>query len=107
MLIEEAFFFKSSAADNIGAETAPKHAPWKTGFNWSAAGPTCFTCSQRMPSSPAALLIFIYLIAPHRLFMLNCLVKYDGPRGEHERLFGRLTLLEWWSGFPRLFTRSW
>ena len=43
-----------------------------------------------MPSSPAALLIFIYLIAPHRLFMLNGLVKSDGPRGEHERLFGRL-----------------
>ena len=51
---------------------------------------------------------FHFLIAPHRSFMLKGLVKSEGPRGEHvSAAFGRLTLLEWWSGFPRLFTRSW
>ena len=31
------------------------------------------------------------------------LVKSQGPRGEHvSAAFGSLTLLEWWSGFPRL-----
>ena len=42
MFIVEAFFFKAARAlcgtraDKVGAETAPKHAPWKAGFsgNW-------------------------------------------------------------------------
>ena len=34
--------------------------------HWSAADPRCLICSQRMSSSPAALLLFISLIASHR-----------------------------------------
>ena len=77
--------------------------------HWSAAGPMCLICSQRMSSSsPAAVLLFISLIAPHRSFMLNDLVKSDGPLGEHvSAAFGSLNLLEWWYGFHRLLTRSW
>ena len=45
-----------------------------------------------MSSSPAALLFIISLIAPHRSFMLNGLVKSEGPRGEHiSAAFGSLT----------------
>ena len=50
--------------------------------HWSAADPRCLICSQRMSSSPAALLFFISLIEPHRSFMLKGLVKSVGPRGE-------------------------
>ena len=69
--------------------------------HWSAADPRCFICSQRMSSSPAALLLFISLKTPHRSFMLKGVLKSEGHRGEHvSAAFGSLSLLEWGSGFP-------
>ena len=59
-----------------------------------------------MPSRPAAL-FFMVLIISHRFIILKGLVRSEGSWKHSSASWGSFALLEHWSVFPWLVTRSW